>query len=313
MDIRNAAAASRLVTDLVAALNANRAYLSEIDGAIGDGDHGINMSKGFTAAGERLAASPAPRLSAALATLGETLVEGVGGSMGPLYGNFFLAMAEALGERELVDAAAFVRHARGRGWPPSRRLGAPRWATRPCSTALVPARDAFAAAVKAGKPLAAALDEMTAVAERGRDSTKDMVARVGRASRLGERSRGVLDAGATSCALILATMAKITAGAGGGMTPHPTRPRCAWDPACPGSWSGTRLRSVQGMSTNVKGAPMSEMMIAVRNYAPRDFRIEKIPARPPARARRSSASTLPASAAATASTSSARRRSGTPG
>ncbi|HTN53218.1 MAG TPA: DAK2 domain-containing protein, partial [Anaeromyxobacter sp.] len=102
MALRNDAAQS-VVTDLVAAVNANRAHLSEIDGAIGDGDHGINMSKGFTAAAARLAAAPAPDLSAALGTLGETLVEGVGGSMGPLYGSFFSSMSEALARRENVD------------------------------------------------------------------------------------------------------------------------------------------------------------------------------------------------------------------
>lgn len=214
VDIRNDAAQS-VVTDLVVALNANRAYLSEIDGAIGDGDHGINMSKGFTAAGERLAASPAPRLSAALATLGETLVEGVGGSMGPLYGNFFLAMSEVLGEREMVDGATLSAMLDA-GVAAVQEIGGAKVGDKTLLDSLVPARDAFAAAVKAGKPLAAALDEMTAVAERGRDSTRDMVARVGRASRLGERSRGVLDAGATSCALILATMAKSLRALGAG-------------------------------------------------------------------------------------------------
>lgn len=214
MAIRNAAAQS-VVTDLVAALNAQRAYLSEIDGAIGDGDHGINMSKGFTAAGERLAASPAPRLSAALAVLGETLVEGVGGSMGPLYGGFFLAMSEALGEREVVDAEGLSAMLDA-GLAAIQETGSAKVGDKTLLDALVPAREAFAAARKAGKPFPAALDEMTSAAEKGRDSTKDMVARVGRASRLGERSRGVVDAGATSCALILATMAKSLRALGAG-------------------------------------------------------------------------------------------------
>lgn len=206
MPVLNAAAQS-VVTDLVAAVNANRAYLSKIDGAIGDGDHGINMSKGFTGAGGRLAASPAPRLSAALAVLGETLVERVGGAMGPLYGGFFVAMSDALGEREVVDAEAFSAMLDA-GLASIQEVGSAKVGDKTLLDALVPARDAFAAAWKAGKPFATALDEMTSAAEKGRDSTKDMVAKVGRASRLGERSRGVLDAGATSCALILATMAK---------------------------------------------------------------------------------------------------------
>lgn len=214
MAVRNDAAQS-VVADLVAALNAHRAYLSEIDGAIGDGDHGINMSKGFTAAGNRLAASPAPRLSAALAALGETLVEGVGGSMGPLYGSFFLAMSEALGEREVVDAAALSAMLDA-GLAAIQDVGSAKVGDKTLLDALVPARDALAAAYQAGRPFPAALDEMVVAAEKGRDSTKDMVAKVGRASRLGERSRGVLDAGATSCALILATMAKSLRALGAG-------------------------------------------------------------------------------------------------
>jgi dihydroxyacetone kinase phosphoprotein-dependent L subunit len=212
VEIHNHAAQS-VVTDLVAAINANRAHLSEIDGAIGDGDHGINMSKGFTAAGQRLAGAPAPSLSAALATLGETLVDGVGGSMGPLYGNFFLAMSEALGDRDGLDAAAFSAML-GAGLNAIQEIGGARVGDKTLLDALVPARDAFGAAVKAGKSFPAALEEMARAAEQGRDSTRDMVAKVGRASRLGERSRGVLDAGASSCALILATMAKSLRGLG---------------------------------------------------------------------------------------------------
>jgi dihydroxyacetone kinase-like protein len=211
VDVRNAAAAG-LVTELIAVINANRATLSEIDGAIGDGDHGINMSKGFTAAGERLAASPPAGLGAALGVLGQTLVDGVGGSMGPLYGNFFLALSGALGERELVDAPAFSAML-GAGLAAIQEIGSAKVGDKTLLDALVPARDAFEAAIETGKPFAEALSEMAAAADRGRDSTRDMVARVGRASRLGDRSRGVLDAGATSCALLLGTMARTLRGA----------------------------------------------------------------------------------------------------
>ncbi len=214
MDIRHDAAQS-VVTDLIAAVNAHRARLSEIDGAIGDGDHGINMSKGFTAAGARLAAAPAADLSAALATLGATLVDSVGGAMGPLYGNFFSAMSEALGRREKVDAAALSAMLDA-GLAAIQEIGSARVGDKTLLDALVPARDAFAAAVEAGQPFPAALDEMARAAEQGRDSTREMVARVGRASRLGERSRGVLDAGATSCALILTTMARSLRSLGAG-------------------------------------------------------------------------------------------------
>jgi phosphoenolpyruvate---glycerone phosphotransferase subunit DhaL len=216
MDGVKDAAAGSLVLDLVAAINAKRAYLSEIDGAIGDGDHGINMSKGFTAAGQRLAAAPGG-LRHSLAVLGETLLDDVGGSMGPLYGGFFGAMADALAGREVVDAAAFSAMLAA-GLATVQELGSAKVGDKTLLDALVPARLAFDAAVAAGRPFAQALDEMAAAANRGRDSTKDLVAKVGRASRLGERSRGVLDAGATSCALILETAAaslrKLLAGVG---------------------------------------------------------------------------------------------------
>jgi phosphoenolpyruvate---glycerone phosphotransferase subunit DhaL len=215
VDVRNDAAAQSVVADLVAVINANKAWLSEIDGAIGDGDHGINMSKGFTAAGQRLAAAPPKDLTGALAALGETLVEGVGGSMGPLYGNFFLAVSEALGARATVDAPA-VSAMLDAGLAAIQEIGGAKVGDKTLLDALVPARDAFAGAIQAGKPFRAALEEMAAAAEKGRDATKGMVARVGRASRLGERSRGVLDAGATSCALILATMAKSLRALGAG-------------------------------------------------------------------------------------------------
>jgi phosphoenolpyruvate---glycerone phosphotransferase subunit DhaL len=202
--VKNASAGS-VVEDLVAVINANRAYLSEIDGAIGDGDHGINMSKGFTSAGERLKAAPRG-LSRSLAVLGETLLEGIGGSMGPLYGGFFGAMSDALGEREWVDPEAFSAMLTA-GVSAIQDLGSAKVGDKTLLDALVPARDAFDAARASGASFGDCLDRMAAAAEKGRDSTKGMVAKIGRSARLGERSRGVLDAGATSCCLILTSMA----------------------------------------------------------------------------------------------------------
>ncbi len=196
--------AGAVVADLVQAIQANRAYLSEIDGAIGDGDHGINMSKGFSAAAGAIA--PGTALGPALARLGETLMEGVGGSMGPLYGAFFSSMAEALGSRAELDAAAFSGMMAA-AQAAVEDLGGAKVGDKTLLDTLVPARAAFDDARAEGLPLAACLERMAAAARTGRDSTRNLVARVGRASRLGERSRGVLDAGATSCCLILETFA----------------------------------------------------------------------------------------------------------
>ena len=196
-----------VVEDLIEVVNANRAYLSEIDGAIGDGDHGINMAKGFSAAGARLAGDAPAGLARALAVLGETLLEDVGGSMGPLYGTFFGAMSEALGGKEFLDAATFAAML-GAGQAGIVEIGGARVGDKTLLDALVPARDAFDAALAAGQPFGECLRLMAAAAELGKEATRGLVAKVGRASRLGERSRGALDAGATSCALLLQSMAR---------------------------------------------------------------------------------------------------------
>jgi len=196
--------ASDLVLDMIQTITAHRVHLSEIDGAIGDGDHGINMSKGFAAAGGGL--GPRSALGPALARLGETLIDGVGGSMGPLYGGFFTSMADALGTRAEVDAKVFSAMLAA-AQASVQDMGNAKVGDKTLLDTLVPAREAFDDAVAAGLSFAECLDLMVTAARVGRDSTRDLVARVGRASRLGERSRGVLDAGATSCCLILESMA----------------------------------------------------------------------------------------------------------
>jgi dihydroxyacetone kinase-like protein len=196
---------ARIATALVAAIRANAAELSRIDGAIGDGDHGVNMSKGFGLAADRLG-SRAVSVSEALDIIGDTLLTDVGGSMGPLYGTFFEAMGAACAGVDRLDAVVVGRMLDA-GADAVVEIGGAAVGDKTLVDVLVPAQNAFRTAAAGGADLAGALAAMTAAAERGRESTRDMVARVGRASRLGERSRGVLDAGATSCALILGTFA----------------------------------------------------------------------------------------------------------
>ena len=198
--------AGQIVLDLVETINANRAYLSEIDGLIGDGDHGINMSKGFTQCGEALRAHPTlPGLAEGLDTLAMTLLEGIGGSMGPLYGSFFMGLAETLSGKETLDAQLFGE-ALANGVAGVETVGSAKIGDKTLMDTLVPAREAFQAAVAGGADFSTALTAMIDAAERGWHSTKDLQARIGRAARLGERSIGVLDAGATSCFLILKTL-----------------------------------------------------------------------------------------------------------
>lgn len=184
----------------------NRAYLSEIDGKIGDGDHGVNMAKGFGMAAERLKGREAT-LTQAMETLSEVLMGEIGGSMGPLYGMMFTEFAEATGANERIDAATFSAMLH-KGLEGIQSIGSAKVGDKTLIDTLVPAVEAFDAAHAAGQPFGEALDALVAAAETGRDSTIDLVAKIGRASRLGERSRGVLDAGATSCAMILTTLAE---------------------------------------------------------------------------------------------------------
>ncbi|MCP1170412.1 dihydroxyacetone kinase subunit DhaL [Limimaricola litoreus] len=196
-------AASGIVTDLASVIVANKAYLSEIDGLIGDGDHGINMAKGFGRAAERIADRNLA-LDEALSVLSDVLMTEIGGSMGPLYGFMFGNMARAIEGRQAIDAEGFGIMLRA-GLQGVRTTGAAELGDKTLVDCLVPAISAYEATRPDG--FENALMAMARAAEEGRDSTIDMVARLGRASRLGERSRGVLDAGATSCALILTKLA----------------------------------------------------------------------------------------------------------
>ncbi|RYX97341.1 MAG: dihydroxyacetone kinase subunit L [Comamonadaceae bacterium] len=201
-------AAGGLVRDLIAAIVANRQYLSEIDGLIGDGDHGINMAKGFGNCGMRLDAlgDMAQDLPSALGQLSAALMDDIGGSMGPLYGRFFSGFAGTFGCCERLDAALFG-DALAAAVADVQRMGNAQMGDKTLIDTLVPALAAYQETLVDGGDFAAALTAMSVAAEKGRDSTKELQARIGRSARLGPRSIGVLDAGATSCCLILQTMA----------------------------------------------------------------------------------------------------------
>ena len=184
----------------------NRGYLSDIDGLIGDGDHGVNMAKGFSLAAERLRGRTRP-LAVSLATVGDVLMTEIGGAMGPLYGTMFSGFADALDGVEEIDAAAFERMLR-HGLEEVQSIGNAKVGDKTLIDALAPALQAFSATVAKRDDFAAALDALIVAAEKGRDGTVDLVARIGRAARLGERSRGVLDPGAASCAIILRSLAE---------------------------------------------------------------------------------------------------------
>jgi dihydroxyacetone kinase-like protein len=190
---------------IVAAIQKNKDYLSEVDGLIGDGDHGMNMNKGFTMFGDRIAGVEIG-FTEGLEQLGNLLFSEIGGSMGPIYGTILMDMAAAGEKHELIDLAVFAGMVDA-GLNGLCDIVEARPGDKTLVDTLVPARDVLKAAVTEGKDFAVALEDMKAAAAGGRDATRDMVAKFGRSSRLGERSRGVLDAGATSCCIILTAMA----------------------------------------------------------------------------------------------------------
>lgn len=194
-----------IVLALIKTIHDNAAYLSDIDGAIGDGDHGINMNKGFSLAEKNLPDSPV-ELSGTLSMLGNTLLTEIGGSMGPLYGMFFLSMAETCRGKAEIDSATFLAMLKA-GLDEIQSLGDAKVGDKTLLDTLIPAIDALEASMNAGDSFAVALDKMAQAAEAGKESTRDLVAKIGRASRLGERSRGHLDPGATSCSLLLQALA----------------------------------------------------------------------------------------------------------
>ena len=194
-----------LVFDLIRAIQENKQYLSDIDGAIGDGDHGINMNKGFTLCRDELLANPG-NLTHGLKTLSNILVMKIGGAMGPLYGTFFKSLAAACDGVDAIDMAVFGRMLSS-GREGIQKISDAKPGDKTLMDVLLPAEAAYQAAAQTGEPFRVCLDKMVEAARQGRDATKDMVAKLGRSSRLGERSRGVIDAGAASCCLILEIMA----------------------------------------------------------------------------------------------------------
>ncbi|AVE04217.1 dihydroxyacetone kinase subunit L [Pseudomonas palleroniana] len=196
---------SAIIADLVSVIVANREYLSEVDGAIGDGDHGINMAKGFAHCGRTIEGRQLT-LAEALDELTLSLMEGIGGSMGPLYGSLFIGMADEVRSCDDIDAATFAHLLRG-GLTSLQDITEAGVGDKCLMDTLIPAVEAFEGAHAGGASFHDALEAMKSAASRGRDSTKDLVAKIGRASRLGERSLGVLDAGAVSCCLILTRLA----------------------------------------------------------------------------------------------------------
>ncbi|MDQ7028591.1 MAG: dihydroxyacetone kinase subunit DhaL [Ardenticatenia bacterium] len=183
-------------------LEENKEYLTKLDAAIGDADHGINMDRGFKRVLGQLPKVEDKDIGSILKTTGMALISSVGGAGGPLYGTLFMRAGMAVdGKQELTpeDLVTLLRAAvdgviqRGKAEVGDKTM----------VDALVPALQAFQKAVEAGESVDIALERAVAAAEEGMKATIPMLAKKGRASYLGERSIGHQDPGATSSYLIL--------------------------------------------------------------------------------------------------------------
>ena len=183
-----------------------RDYLTQLDAAIGDGDHGVNMDRGFDAVGKALAAQSDSLTPGKLLTVaGKTLVSTVGGASGPLWGTAFRRAGRALGDREELDGLELVGALQA-ALDGVVELGAAQPGDKTMVDALGPAVDALAASLDTGEPLDTALAAASEAAEAGARATVPLQARKGRASYLGERSIGHQDPGATTAALVMAAL-----------------------------------------------------------------------------------------------------------
>jgi phosphoenolpyruvate---glycerone phosphotransferase subunit DhaL len=188
-------------------IDANRDHLTQLDAAIGDADHGINLARGFAAVLGALDAAPTrPSTPGTILTLtGNTLISKVGGASGPLYGTAFRRAGKALGDAADVDLPA-LSAALDAALAGVQQLGAAREGDKTMVDALAAATRAFGKAVAEGASADEALDALTAAAEAGAEATISMQALKGRASYLGPRSVGHEDPGAVSTALILGAL-----------------------------------------------------------------------------------------------------------
>jgi phosphoenolpyruvate---glycerone phosphotransferase subunit DhaL len=189
-------------------LHENAAYLTQLDSAIGDADHGINMDRGFTAVRTKFPTMATMDIATQLKTVGTTLVSTVGGASGPLYGTAFLRAGVAVAGKQQLGPADMVALleaflggivARGKAQPGEKTM----------VDALTPALAAAKQALNEGLPLKELSSRATQAAEEGMKATIPLLATKGRASYLGERSVGHQDPGATSSWLILRSLTEV--------------------------------------------------------------------------------------------------------
>lgn len=193
----------QIVLDIIQIIQDNKDYLSDIDGAIGDGDHGINMNKGASIAKEEIKNDTC--MSEALSSLSSVLMNKIGGSMGPLYGSIFMGMQFASINHEDITGD-IVGSMLQQAYDNINMISTAKPGDKTLVDVLDPCVHSYQSTYEETKDMKMALCACKKAANEGMLATKDMQAKLGRASRLGEKSIGHQDAGATSCCLIITAL-----------------------------------------------------------------------------------------------------------
>lgn len=197
-----------IIEGMAKKIEAEKEYLTELDNEIGDGDHGINLARGFEAVEKKLPSLAGGDIGALLKGVGMQLVSTVGGASGPLYGTAFMKAGMACKGLTEIDGPAFVK-AMEAALDGIKMRGKATEGEKTMLDALCPALKVMQDDVAAGKSLKEALQDAAQAAEKGVEYTKTIIATKGRASYLGERSLGHQDPGATSSLYLLQVLAEM--------------------------------------------------------------------------------------------------------
>src|SRR4030067_2961677 len=192
----------RIIDSISETMEKEKGYLSELDGAIGDGDHGVNMAKCFREVKKKLPENIDKDVGTILKNVGMVILNSVGGAMGALYGTLFLkASKEGMGKME-VNLEDLIKMFEA-GEKGIQEMGKAQLGDKTLLDTIDPAVKALKEKQSQGKSLIDALAAFSEAAKKGAESTREMISKIGRSSRLGERTIGHQDAGATSCYFIL--------------------------------------------------------------------------------------------------------------
>ena len=197
-----------IIEGMAKKIETEKEYLTELDNEIGDGDHGINLARGFEAVEKKLPSLAGGDIGALLKGVGMQLVSTVGGASGPLYGTAFMKAGMACKGLTEIDGPAFVK-AMEAAVDGIKMRGKATEGEKTMLDALCPALKVMQDDVTAGKSLKEALQDAAQAAEKGVEYTKTIIATKGRASYLGERSLGHQDPGATSSLYLLQVLAEM--------------------------------------------------------------------------------------------------------